>query len=99
MTPPERDQASREKGKVAWERPTLTLLGDVKDLIHASGKAGAHADGDTAGPASAFRPDGPGPAVLVNRTPAGDRRSSPGAVEPPGAGSATPRRGAMLRAG
>jgi hypothetical protein len=36
MTLPERDQASREKGKVAWERPTLTLLGDVKDLIHAS---------------------------------------------------------------
>ena len=35
MTSPERDQP-REKGVVAWERPTLTLLGDVKDLIHAS---------------------------------------------------------------
>ena len=34
MTPPERDQVPREKGVAAWERPTLTLLGDVKDLIH-----------------------------------------------------------------
>jgi hypothetical protein len=45
MTPPERDQVSREKGKVAWERPTLTLLGDVKDLIHAGEKSGPRADG------------------------------------------------------
>ena len=28
MTPPDRDQAPRAKGVVAWERPTLTLLGD-----------------------------------------------------------------------
>ena len=48
MIPPERDQVSRENGKVAWEPPTLTLLGDVKDLIHASGKAGSFADGDSA---------------------------------------------------
>ena len=48
MTLPERDQPSREKGKGVWERPTLTLLGDVKDLIHASGKAGSFADGDSA---------------------------------------------------
>jgi hypothetical protein len=49
MTLPERDQVSREKGKVAWERPTLTPLGDVKDLIHASGKDGSFVDGDSAG--------------------------------------------------
>ena len=46
MTPPERDQVPREKGVVAWERPTLTLLGDVKDLIHAAGKDSSGMDGD-----------------------------------------------------
>jgi len=48
MTQPEGDQLSGETGKLVWERPTLTLLGDVKDLIHASGKAGSFADGDSA---------------------------------------------------
>ena len=61
MTPPERDQVPREKAKVAWERPTLTLLGDVKDLIHASGKVSGKADSDP-GPAIRQAPsaDGPG---------------------------------------
>jgi hypothetical protein len=45
MTLPERDQVSREKGVVAWERPTLTLLGDVKDLVHAGAKSAPSADG------------------------------------------------------
>ena len=44
MTRPERDQVSREKGVVAWERPTLTLLGDVKDLIQAAVKSGDRMD-------------------------------------------------------
>ncbi len=47
MTPPERDQVSRENGKVVWERPTLTLLGDVKDLIHGAPKGGSDSDGDS----------------------------------------------------
>ena len=50
MTPPERDQVPREKGVVAWERPTLTLLGDVKDLIHASGKGSDQGESDPASP-------------------------------------------------
>jgi len=40
MTPPDHDQVSRENGKVAWERPTLTPIGDVKDLIHGGAKSG-----------------------------------------------------------
>jgi|KBSSwiStaDraftv2_1062776.scaffolds.fasta_scaffold29675_1 hypothetical protein len=50
MTPPERDQVPREKGVAAWERPTLTLLGDVKDLIHASGKGSDQGESDPASP-------------------------------------------------
>ena len=50
MTPPDRDQAPRAKGVVAWERPTLTLLGDVKDLIHASGKGSDQGESDPASP-------------------------------------------------
>ena len=50
MTPPERDRVPREKGLVAWERPTLTLLGDVKDLIHASGKGSDQGEMDPASP-------------------------------------------------
>ena len=51
MTPPDRDQVPRAKGEVAWERPTLTLLGDVKDLIHASGKGSDQGDSDGREPA------------------------------------------------
>ena len=50
MTPPDRDQVPRAKGVVAWERPTLTLLGDVKDLIHASGKGSDQGESDPASP-------------------------------------------------
>lgn len=50
MTPPDRDQVPRAKGVVAWERPTLTLLGDVKDLIRASGKGSDEGEADPANP-------------------------------------------------
>ena len=99
MTPPDRDQASREKGKVAWERPTLTLLGDVKDLIHASGKAGAHADSDSARPGKSL----PGlmGQVRLSSSIAPRLEIVAARQEPPSraAGARTPRCGAMLRAG
>ena len=53
------------------------LLGDVKDLIHASGKGSDQGESDPRARAkAASSADGPGRAVLVDRTPAGNRRRS-----------------------
>jgi hypothetical protein len=38
MTSAEGEQTPRGDARTPWERPTLTLLGNVKDLIRASGK-------------------------------------------------------------
>jgi hypothetical protein len=38
MTEAGGEEATRREAKVPWERPTLTLLGTVADLIRASGK-------------------------------------------------------------
>lgn len=34
--------------KSPWERPTLTRIGNVKDLVQGSPKSGAHFDSDPA---------------------------------------------------
>lgn len=46
MSRAEGEEAPRDerKSKVPWERPSLTLLGNVKELIRASGKGSALPD-------------------------------------------------------
>ena len=46
MTEPAGDTAAREGAKVPWERPTLTLLGDVQHLVRGATKASGNADSD-----------------------------------------------------
>jgi len=36
--------------RTPWERPTLTLIGNVKDLVLGFGKSGQNADSDPNGP-------------------------------------------------
>lgn len=50
MTAPEHEPVSSDPGKAPWERPTLTLVGDVKDLIRASGKGSDQGETDPATP-------------------------------------------------
>jgi hypothetical protein len=38
--------APREEAKAPWERPALTLLGDVKDLVRGASKQSGNADSD-----------------------------------------------------
>jgi hypothetical protein len=42
----ETDDAQQVTGKSPWERPTLTELGKVKDLVKGQGKQGSRADHD-----------------------------------------------------
>jgi hypothetical protein len=46
MTEPGEDTAPREGAKAPWERPTLTLLGDVQDLVRGATKQSGNADSD-----------------------------------------------------
>ncbi len=46
MSRPEREEAPQAKARAPWERPTLTMLGDVKDLVKAQGKISGNADSD-----------------------------------------------------
>lgn len=46
MTDPGEDTAPREGPKAPWERPTLTLLGDVQDLVRGAAKQSGNADSD-----------------------------------------------------
>ncbi len=38
--------------RTPWERPTLTLIGNVKDLVLGMGKSGENADSDIHPPAT-----------------------------------------------
>lgn len=40
------DEVPRVKVKPPWERPTLTVLGDVKDLVRGAVKQSGNADSD-----------------------------------------------------
>jgi hypothetical protein len=44
MTSAEGKEAPRGEGKVPWERPALTPLGNVTELIRANGKGSGAAD-------------------------------------------------------
>jgi hypothetical protein len=46
MSQPAADEAPRGTPKPAWERPTLTALGDVKDLVRGATKQSGNADSD-----------------------------------------------------
>jgi len=43
---PEPEKLERPASKLAWEAPTLTLLGKVTDLVTAAGKSGPRTDPD-----------------------------------------------------
>ena len=40
------DQPPAMEAESPWTRPTLTLLGDVKDLVRGHGKSGPNDDND-----------------------------------------------------
>ena len=42
----EPEEAKRPRTPSPWEPPTLTALGNVKDLIHGGPKTGGGADGE-----------------------------------------------------
>jgi len=46
------EEVPRDQGKAQWERPTLTLLGNARDLIRANGKS---AEGSDPGSTSPFK--------------------------------------------
>ena len=46
MTEPAEDTAPRAGAKAPWERPTVTLLGDVQDLVRGASKQSGQADSD-----------------------------------------------------
>ena len=46
MTEPAEDTAPRAGAKAPWERPTVTLLGDVQDLVRGASKQSGNADSD-----------------------------------------------------
>ena len=46
MIEPADDDAPRGTPKPTWERPTLTRLGDVKDLVQGATKQSGNADAD-----------------------------------------------------
>ena len=43
---PMSDEPPAMEAESPWTRPTLTLLGDVKDLVRGGGKSGANDDSD-----------------------------------------------------
>ena len=46
MTEPAEDTVPRGGAKAPWERPTLTLLGDVQELVRGAPKVSGNADSD-----------------------------------------------------
>ena len=40
------EEYQRDQGKGPWARPTLTYLGNLRDIVHGFGKTGASADSD-----------------------------------------------------
>ena len=50
MSRPEQRDARESEGRARWQRPTLTRLGHVKDLVQVSKKSGADVDSDPVGP-------------------------------------------------
>jgi hypothetical protein len=49
MTSAEGEEVPGRESKMPWDRPTLTPLGNVKDLIRASPKGSGDPDADVAG--------------------------------------------------
>jgi hypothetical protein len=43
---PRADEHQREEANALWARPTLTYLGNLRDIVHGFGKSGANADSD-----------------------------------------------------
>jgi hypothetical protein len=43
---PRADEDQREEAKGLWASPTLTYLGNIRDIVHGFGKTGASADSD-----------------------------------------------------
>ena len=43
---PRADGLQPPQAKGAWARPTLTYLGNLRDIVHGFGKSGGNADSD-----------------------------------------------------
>jgi hypothetical protein len=43
---PRADEPQPPQAKGPWARPTLTYLGNLRDIVHGVGKTGEHADSD-----------------------------------------------------
>jgi hypothetical protein len=50
MSEPLDEDTPPGSSRAPWERPTLTELGDVKDLVRAAGKQSGNADSDGGNP-------------------------------------------------
>jgi hypothetical protein len=48
MSEPRSDamEQARAGGRVPWEKPSVTLLGNLRDLVHGGGKTGPNSDSD-----------------------------------------------------
>jgi hypothetical protein len=40
------EEHQRDQAKGPWARPTLTYLGNLRDIVHGFGKTGPNADSD-----------------------------------------------------
>lgn len=40
------EEQEPERAKGSWARPTLTYLGNLRDIVHGFGKTGPNADSD-----------------------------------------------------
>jgi hypothetical protein len=43
---PQPDEHQQAEGRAHWARPTLTYLGNLRDIVHGFGKTGPSADSD-----------------------------------------------------
>jgi hypothetical protein len=43
---PQPDEHQQAEGRAHWARPTLTYLGNLRDIVHGFGKTGESADSD-----------------------------------------------------
>jgi len=52
MSQPEQDAGGTQgvAARAPWERPTLTVIGNLKDLVQGFGKTGPNADSDLHSP-------------------------------------------------
>jgi hypothetical protein len=50
MSQPEPEKARQGEARAPWERPTLTVIGHVRDLVQGGDKVSGNADSDLGSP-------------------------------------------------